>query len=63
MSHWRTMKKLGLTGTRPQPRKAKKEPGVPTKRRAATAEEIENGDEDADEGEPETPTKKAKKSV
>jgi hypothetical protein len=62
MSHWRMMKKLGLTGTRPQPRKGKKEPAVPTKRRAA-AEESENGDEDADEDEPETPTKKAKKST
>jgi hypothetical protein len=68
------MKKFGLTGTRPQARKANQKPaatGAATKKRPAPTDDAEggdgdgNGDEDDEEVavKAETPVKKEKMSV
>lgn len=64
------MKKLGLTGTRTQPRKANKEAAATaTRKRAAPSEEAEEGDANGGTSDGkvaddvEAPAKKAKKSA
>lgn len=65
MRHWSMLRKLGLTGTKPQSKNAKKETSATPKKRGAARESAENGndgDGDGDgEEEPETPSKKVKR--